>query len=96
MIFTPPEMFLPYIVIWGITVVGDSPQFSSLAANLAPRRFVGTALTVMNGIGFFITVISIAFVGWLAQAVAFEYIFLFLTIGPVLGLRALHSLLSDD
>jgi MFS family permease len=96
MIFTPPEMFLPYIVIWGITVVGDSPQFSSLAANVAPRRFVGTALTVMNGIGFFITVISIAFVGWLAQAVAFEYIFLFLTIGPVLGLRALHSLLSDD
>ncbi|HWP83047.1 MAG TPA: MFS transporter [Bacteroidota bacterium] len=94
MLHTSPEIWLSFLIVWGITVVGDSPQFSSLAATVAPRQFVGTALTVMNGIGFLITVVSIAVVGWLTQVVAFEYIFLFLTLGPALGLRALYPLVT--
>ncbi|HEU0202141.1 MAG TPA: MFS transporter, partial [Burkholderiaceae bacterium] len=41
----PLAAFLAWLVVWGITVVGDSPQFSALTANNAPRESVGSVLT---------------------------------------------------
>lgn len=55
----PYPLFLLYLFIWGLTVVMDSPQFSTLVAVYAPEHLRGTALKVNNAIGFAITTISL-------------------------------------
>ncbi|WP_299460087.1 nitrate/nitrite transporter [uncultured Microscilla sp.] len=87
-----PVSFLALLVIWGITVVGDSPQFSALTAQTAPQAYIGSALTIVNSVGFAITIISIQFVNYLAQLMAPQYIFVTLLIGPLFGLWAMYPL----
>ncbi len=93
MIFqAPTALFLAYLIIWGIVVVGDSPQFSTLVAHTAPKELVGSALTIVNCIGFFITIISIQLMTSLLALIPANYLFLFLAVGPLLGLGSLRPL----
>ncbi len=85
-----PTLFLGILILWGIVVVGDSPQFSALNAKTAPPDFVGSALTIVTCVGFLITVPSIALVGWIAEAYSPEWMFLCLTPGPLLGWMSLR------
>jgi len=89
----PTPVFLAFMLLWGITVVGDSPQFSALNAQNAPKALVGSALTVANCIGFSITIPSIQLVNHLAGQVSAAFLYLPLAIGPVFGLLALLPLL---
>ena len=84
----PVEFFLGILLIWGVTVVGDSPQFSTLVARHAPPELVGSALTITNSIGFAITIVSIQSISFLQHSISPQYIFLFLAPGPILGLLA--------
>lgn len=86
-------VFIIFLLIWGVTVVGDSPQFSALNAANAPPEYVGSALTIVNSIGFLITVISIQLVNWMLPEIDADYIFWLLIPGPVLGLWVLRPLL---
>ena len=88
-----PPAFLAFLLLWGITVVGDSPQFSALNAAYAPREYVGSALTIVNSIGFLITVFSIQLASSILPLIGAQYIFWLLLPGPILGLLALSSLL---
>jgi MFS family permease len=88
----PPGIFLGFLIIWGIMVVGDSPQFSALTAQTAPREFVGSALTIVTSIGFFITILSIQITNFLINFLGPEYIFLILLPGPIFGLFSLWPL----
>jgi predicted MFS family arabinose efflux permease len=89
----PTPVFLAFMLLWGITVVGDSPQFSALNAQNAPKALVGSALTIANCIGFSITIPSIQLVNHLAGQVSAAFLYLPLAIGPLLGLFALLPLL---
>lgn len=93
MFFAPTPVFLAFLVFWGIVVVGDSPQFSTLNAQNAPKHLVGSALTIANCIGFAITILSIQLLNKLAMILDASYLFLPLVIGPILGLRALAPLM---
>jgi len=82
-------VFLFFMLIWGLTVVSDSPQFSALVAQTAPAEYKGTALTFVTSIGFAITIVSIQLIGWLFNdKSAAHNTFLLLAPGPVLGLIA--------
>ncbi len=87
----PPWAFFALMLLWGAVAAGDSPQFSTLVANAAPRHYVGTALTMVNGAGFAITAASIQLIGWLGQFVSADFLFLFLAPGPLIGLVANRS-----
>ena len=89
----PAPVFLAFLLVWGVTVVGDSPQFSALNAANAPRAFVGSALTLANCIGFAITIPAIELLNAAAGALSVQYLFLLLAPGPVFGLLAMRPLL---
>jgi nitrate/nitrite transporter NarK len=81
----PPPALVAFLLVWGLVVVSDSPQFSALAARYCPPEYTGTALTVQNGIGFAVTVVSIQLLPLLAARVGWRWAFVFLTIGPAFG-----------
>lgn len=89
----PPALFLGFLVFWGVVVVGDSPQFSALNARGAPPGRVGTALTLANGVGFGITMVSLWLLGHLAATAPPAWLFVALAPGPLLGLCAMRPLL---
>jgi MFS family permease len=87
-------IFLPFMMIWGITVIADSPQYSALVASTAPAENKGTALTFVNCIGFAITIASIQCLNYLFHQFPYGTTFLILVIGPVAGLTALYRLVA--
>lgn len=86
--------FLFLMLIWGFAVIGDSAQFSAIVAKTSLPLYVGTALTVVNGIGFTITVISIQLLSELRESWPVEYLFLLLALGPAVGLLFFGRLLK--
>ncbi len=84
-------LFLGFLLLWGIVVIADSPLFSTLVAQNAIPKLKGTALTMVNCIGFSITIISIQLINYVATIWNPSYIFMLLAIGPVLGLIALYK-----
>ncbi len=84
-------IFISFMIIWGIFVISDSPQFSALVARNAPESFRGSAITLVTCIGFSITIVSIQLLTFLSNIIPPEYLLLLLTPGPVLGLISMHS-----
>lgn len=78
-----------FLFIWSMAVIADSPMFSTLVAQNAAVESKGTALTIVNCIGFFITILSIQLINALRNESNAQYIYVLLAIGPVLGLIAL-------
>ena len=91
----PEPAVLVFLIFWGIVVVGDSPQFSALNARYAPSHLVGSALTIVNCIGFAITIVAIQLLNNAMASVGAQYLFLLLIPGPILGLLALLRLVRD-
>lgn len=83
--------FIVFLFIWSLAVIADSPMFSTLVAQNAPERSKGTALTIVNCIGFSITIISIQLINALRNDINTQYVYMLLAIGPVLGLFALFK-----
>jgi DHA1 family inner membrane transport protein len=84
--------FAIWLLIWGITVSGDSPQFSALTASNAPSQAVGSVLTLTNSIGFAISIVSIELFTTLAQHHALGSLLPWLGLGPLLGVLAMRPL----
>jgi MFS family permease len=82
----PLWLLVPIVIVWGISIVGDSAQFSAAVTELADRRYVGTALSLQMGIGFALTILMI----WLMPKLAalfggWQWAFSVLAIGPAFG-----------
>ena len=81
-----PILFYSFLLVWGMAVIADSPMFSTLVAQRAVSEQKGTALTIVNCIGFATTIVSIQVLSYLSELVAPTYLFLVLAIGPIFGL----------
>ncbi|GAB2805690.1 MFS transporter [Ferruginibacter profundus] len=82
-------LLISFLFFWGFTVIADSPLFSTLVAQNVAEESRGTSLTMVNCIGFSITIISIQLVKILSANINARYVYLILAIGPVIGLIAL-------
>jgi MFS family permease len=84
-------LFILFLLFWGFVVIADSPLFSTLIAQNAPESDKGTAITIVNCIGFSITILSIQLVSAQYHSTNSIFVYLLLAIGPVLGLISLRS-----
>ena len=92
----PPWLFITIALIWGLTAVADSAQFSAAVTELSDKSMVGSALALQMGVGFAITI----FVIWLLPVVAehqgsWRWTFLILVPGPFLGALSMLLLRSE-
>lgn len=83
------------IMMWGLFVAADSPQFSSLAARACPPAQVGGALAMMNCIGFSLTIVSIEIVSSLWETLEMAVAWVLLP-GPIIGLYSMRRLWRSD
>ena len=88
------KLFITFLLFWGMFVIADSPLFSTLVAQNAPSKNKGTALTIVNCIGFSITIISIQIMSSLIAFTNSNFIFSVLAIGPIVGLISLRKRLN--
>jgi MFS family permease len=94
MLQAPAPIFAAWLLLWGITVAGDSPQFSTLTARNATPALVGSVLTLSNSLGFAISILSIQLFVALAARYPLGAVLPWLGVGPVLGLLAMRPLLK--
>jgi MFS family permease len=88
----PLTALIPLLLVWGIAVVADSAQFSAAVSELAPRDYVGTALTLQTSLGFLLTCLTIYLLPLLAAALGWRWSMSVLAIGPALGVWAMLAL----
>ncbi|TYL45537.1 MFS transporter [Nocardioides sp. BGMRC 2183] len=85
----PAPILAVFCGVWGASVIADSGVFSTALSEVADQRFIGTALSAQTALGFALTVLSIQLVPVLADASEWQYAFLLLVPGPVLGVIAM-------
>ena len=79
-------------IVWGVTIIADSAQFSACVTELAPREYVGTALTLQTCLGFLLTMVTIRLVPVWVSTWGWEVAYTPLAIGPALGILAMWRL----
>lgn len=92
MISVPFWLMLAYWLLWGVTVSADSPQLSTLSAQHAPAEVIGSALTLMNCLGYTLSVLSVALLSNLLEWIPVHWLPWVLLPGPLLGLVSLARL----
>jgi MFS family permease len=88
----PLVVLIPVTLIWGLSVIADSAQFSAATAELAQPAAVGTLLTIQTCAGFLLTTISIHLVAPVQSALGWPGAFSMLALGPLIGCCAMWRL----
>jgi MFS family permease len=89
-----PALTVAIAIVWGVTVVADSAQFSTAVSELAPSGTAGSALALQMALGFLLTGLTILAVGWLdpGDGSGWRVAFALLAIGPAIGIVAMWRL----
>jgi MFS family permease len=90
-----PATLVTICVIWGISIVADSAQFSASIAELADPARVGTMLTLQTALGFTLTLFTIHLLPHFVDAIGWRHAFVPLAIGPAIGVWAMARLRAD-
>jgi len=87
-----PVLLLAICLLWGISIVADSAQFSASVAELSNRHLVGTMLTLQTALGFLLTLLTIHLMPILVDWLGWRYAFMPLALGPMVGIWAMLRL----
>lgn len=87
-----PSVLIAVAVVWGITVVADSAQFSASVAELSEPHLVGSMLTLQTCLGFLLTFVTIQLMPLMVESLSWRYAFMILAIGPLVGTVAMWRL----
>ena len=87
-----PVLVTLVALIWGLSVIADSAQFSTCISELCDPTYIGTALTLQTSMGFLLTLVSIRLLPTVQAAVGWQWAFAFLAAGPLVGIGAMLTL----
>lgn len=88
----PFALVAPLLIVWSVSVIADSAQFSTLVTRVVEPHAIGTALTLQTSIGFLLTTITIQLVPVVVAVVGWRFAFPMLALGPALGIAAIRRL----
>ena len=88
----PVWLVMVVAIVWGVSVIADSAQFSASVAELSEDSLRGSMLTLQTSIGFALTLVSIHLMPYVVELVGWRYAFCALAIGPALGVVAMLRL----
>lgn len=86
----PDWLSMAVLMIWGLTVVSDSPQFSALASAASPSDGVAAAMTLMVCLGFGLTIPTIDAMTRI-EATHGPWVGWALAVGPIAGLALMAT-----
>ncbi len=89
---TYPLLVILLTLIWGVAIVADSAQYSASISELAPREYIGTALTLQTSLGFLVTLVSIRLIPVIVVVTSWQWAFSILAVGPAVGIWAMLAL----
>lgn len=92
LVFHNPALLFWLSLIWGIAVIADSAQFSTIISEVSDKSYVGTALTCQVAAGFLLTAFSIRLLAVIAAHYGWSWALASMAIGPLLGIWAMNSL----
>ena len=90
--FDSPIALTAVCLVWGISVVADSAQFSAAVSELCDPRYVGTALAMQTSTGFLLTLVTIQLIPPLVEALGWRHVFIVLALGPLFGIASMARL----
>ena len=88
-----PMILIPLSLVWGIAVIADSAQFSTIISEVSDKNYVGTALTCQVALGFLLTAAVIRLMAAIAARYGWQWALASMALGPALGIVAMMGLL---
>jgi len=88
----PAWALVTVCIVWGVTIVADSAQFSASVAELSDPTRVGTMLTLQTALGFTLTLVTIHLMPLWVHGFGWRGAFVPLALGPLVGVIAMARL----
>jgi len=88
----PVWLVIIVAVLWGLSIIPDSAQFSALVADHSPPDKAGSLMSLQTALGFLLTIATVQITPWLAAAVGWPTVFIILSLGPLFGIMAMLRL----
>jgi MFS family permease len=80
------------VVVWGITIIPDSAQFSAIVADASPPEQAGSLMTFQIALGFTLTFFTVQATPVLASMFGWPAVLAGLALGPAFGIAAMVKL----
>ena len=94
--FHQPLVLAALSLLWGIAVIADSAQFSTIISEVSDKSYVGTALTLQTALGFMLTAFIIRFMAAIASSYGWQWALASMAFGPLLGIWAMSGLTRSN
>lgn len=88
----PAWVTLAIVIIWGITVIPDSAQFSALVADHSLPEQAGSLMTFQTALGFALTIVTVQVTPMFANLFGWPVVLAGLALGPLFGIVAMLRL----
>ena len=88
----PVWLVATVFMIWGLSVIPDSAQFSALVADLAPPEMTGSLMSLQTALGFALTIMTVQVSPLVANHMGWPFLFCVLALGPAVGIVAMKKL----
>jgi MFS family permease len=88
----PAWLTFVIVVIWGLSIIPDSAQFSALVADASPAEQAGSLMTFQTALGFTLTFATVQMTPVLADRFGWPLVLAGLAIGPIAGIAAMVRL----
>ncbi len=88
----PVWLVFAVVVLWGLSIIPDSAQFSALIVDYAPPAKAGSLMTLQTALGFALTILTVQSTPFVAEWIGWRGVFIVLAVGPLLGILAMRRL----